>query len=34
VSIVKLGGDGGRYFPKVAKARLVVVPGSWVDADA
>jgi hypothetical protein len=34
VAIVKLGGDEGRYFPKVPKARLVVVPGSWVDADA
>jgi hypothetical protein len=34
VAIVKLGGDEGRYFPKVPKARLVAVPGSWVDADA
>jgi hypothetical protein len=34
VAIVKVGGDEGRYFPKVPKARLVVVPGSWVDADA
>jgi hypothetical protein len=35
VAIAKLGGDpSGRYFPKVPKTRLVVVPGSWTDADA